>query len=149
VTAADHLTENDIVDAVCCYLRGRGYEIIEQRPTSQRGHPDVLARKDDRDPLLHVEARGATSARTGSPRFGAAFKSDPARSHVARAFYDAAAAEARSGDRREIRSAIALPANRQHETAVEPIRGPLRRLLIGVFWVASGDAVRLDAPWSL
>ena len=69
------------------------------------------------------------------------------KTHVARAFFTAAAARG-SGSERDF-SAIALPATRDHCLLVERIRVALDDLGIGVIWVEATGIVRLDAPWSL
>ena len=67
------LTENDVVEAVCGFLRSHGYTIVQQLTTAERG-PDIVATRQDRPgQTLSIEAKGATSARPFS--------------HVSKAFY--------------------------------------------------------------
>ena len=126
--------ENDVVAIVERYLRKSGWTIVAARGTDQRG-PDIEAAHSTSGRLLYVEAKGETSARRGSRRFGKPFNRSQVRDHVANAFY--AAAKVRSRQRTRLRplSAIALPRNPPHEDLVTAIAGALVRLGIAVLWV--------------
>ena len=137
------LTENDVVAAVCDALQKEGWRVDQRLETTERG-VDVIARSGS--VLLCVEAKGGTSSKTGTARHGQPFSRAQVASHVARAFYTAAAALAEA---ESIRSALALPETPDHHAFVERIREPLDRLGIGVFWVRSPRDVRLVAPWQL
>ena len=143
------LTEDDVIDAVCEFLEGRGYEIAQRARTTQRGI-DIVARKSSARPReLYVEAKGATSARAGSARFGRPFDSAQVSVHVAEAFYTAAVATTRNAQRDEVLSAMALPDNDLHRKFVRGIQPVLDRLKIGVFWVSPSKEVRLESRWEL
>ena len=64
------LTEDDVVKAVCDYLRSRGYQIERCFATNEKGSPDIIATKGAERIL--AEAKGETSNRPGSGRYGAA-----------------------------------------------------------------------------
>lgn len=63
--------ENAVVDAVASFLAASGYAIVQRRYGHERGI-DLIARRDPpRSRLLYVvEARGGTSSRSGSAKFG-------------------------------------------------------------------------------
>jgi len=61
----NRLTENDVVDAVCDRLESAGWTVTQRLTTTQKGD-DIVAQLGT--VRLAVEAKGATSARTGSPR---------------------------------------------------------------------------------
>lgn len=140
------LSENDVVEAVAAYSRTRGWAIEVQATTVDRGF-DLVARGPDRT-VLRVEAKGATSSKPTSARHGRPFSAAQIHSHVARAFYTAAASRAVSGSPERILSALALPTTAKHEHEVRRIQAALHDLGIGVFWVCAGG-VRLEAPWDL
>ena len=71
------------------------------------------------------------------------------KTHVARAFFTAAASPRSTDVSRCERSAIALPATEQHRVLIDSISDAVDELGIGVLWVHAPDRVRLDAPWSL
>ena len=142
------LTENDIVEAVCRYLCESGWVIERRADTTVRG-VDIVARGPD-ESLLRVEAKGATSASPKSARYGQPFELRQIKTHVARAFFTAAASpRSRDVSSRGERSAIALPATEHHRVVLDSIKDALDQLGTGVFWVHAPDLVRLDAPWSL
>lgn len=144
---ATHLTENDIVEAVCSYLQRHGWTIESRATTVERG-VDIVARGPG-GRSLRVEAKGGTSSKSGTARHGQPFSPAQVKTHVARAFFTAAAsldsATASEGDR----AAIALPSTDQHRLLIDRIHDALEELGIGVFWVEAPDAVRLDGPWQL
>jgi hypothetical protein len=83
------LTEDDLVDAVCDHLETAGYEIMRRCATTQRGD-DIVAVRRRSSIALYIEAKGETSNRPTSKRYGKAFSRSQCRDHVANAFYTAA-----------------------------------------------------------
>jgi hypothetical protein len=134
------LTEDDVVNAVCAYLETLGWEIVVRATTTQRG-PDIVARREPGHELV-VEAKGATSARRGSPRFGRPFDSAQVRVHVAEALYVAATTLAHGNPTQ--RAAVALPDDVLHHRFIDAIAPLLRRLEIAVFWVDGLGDVQCD-----
>jgi hypothetical protein len=139
-------TENDIVEAVCRHLITSGWRVAARATTRERG-PDIVAEGRDGIRLI-VEAKGATSARLGSARFGRPFDSAQARVHIAEAFFTAAAASV-VGSGETQRGALALPDDPLHRRLLAPANAACKRLDLGVFWVASLSAVQLEARWTL
>lgn len=134
------LTENDVVAAVCSHLEGAGFRVTSRATTLQRG-VDIRAQRDGVEIL--VEAKGATSSKPGTNRFGKPFSGSQAKSHVARALYTASAV-----DRSEAtRAAIALPDTALHRRTVSPIQTTLNVLGIATFWVAPDGKVEVEGPW--
>jgi hypothetical protein len=144
---ATELTENDVVGAVCCFVQHHGWRIESRASTTERG-VDVVARSPN-GALLRVEAKGATSSKAGTARRGKSFTPAQIKTHVSRAFFTAAASVGPATARRPTRSAMALPETQHHRLLIDQIHAALAELEIGVFWVQSLDAVRLDAPWQL
>lgn len=134
------LTEDDVVDEVCRHLARHGWDVYARATTRQRG-PDIAATHRDGSHLL-VEAKGRTSARPNSARYGQPFDSAQVRVHVAEAFYTAAAAAEVSGSRRF--AALALPDDELHRRYVHPVRSAMVKLAVGIFWVAGSQAVTFE-----
>ena len=126
------LTENDVVEAVCRHLEANGMAIISRCSTKEQGY-DIVARYPDTNRRLIVEAKGATSARADSARFEQGFSRNQIRSHVARAFYSAAAALQRENGNAD--AAITFPDTSNHRRFVDAIARSLDVLGIKVFWV--------------
>lgn len=127
------LNENDVIAVVKTFLNAAGWTITRTSSTTQTG-PDLEAVHPASARRLYVEAKGATSARPTSSRYGQPFSASQVRDHVANALY--AAAKVREDDL----SAIAVPRNRAHAKCVHAIRHALTALKIAVFWV-DGDNV--------
>ena len=125
------LTENDVVEAVARHLEEQGWQITDTSYTDQRGY-DVLARRDGIG--LAVEAKGGTSSKPGTKRYGKPFTPNQKFDHVAKALYTAA----RVFSAGQHRAAIALPSDAEHRQLVDDIVSALAALGVGVFLVA-GD----------
>ena len=128
------LNENDVVAIVERLLCEAGWTILQRSNTAQTG-PDLEAKHPTSARLLYVEAKGATSARPGSPRYSKPFDRSQVRDHVANAFYVAAKVPD------EHVSAIAVPRTPLHEEFLEAIRRALVTLKIAVLWVGEDKVV--------
>jgi len=126
------LTENDVVDAVVNRLSEDGWCVVSTSNTNERGH-DILATKGGT--TLAIEAKGGTSSKTGSRRYGKEFNSGQRLSHVSRALYKAASVFSAG----QYRAGIALPAT--HLKFVMEIRAALEALDVSVFLVEDDGAV--------
>lgn len=137
------LTENDVIDAVCDYLLLHQYEILLRCATNEKG-VDIIARQRNGSGRILIEAKGETSARSGSGRFGKPFDSAQVRDHVANAFYTAARLFGEfhgHGDS----VAMAFPDTPLHRKYLEPLESVTGMLKIGVFLVETDHSVRLSA----
>lgn len=143
------LNENDVVATVDRYLRNSGWRIVAARGTHQHG-PDIEAAHSRSGRRLYVEAKGETSSRRGSRRYGKPFNSGQMWDHVAKAFYKAATVRSQPRTRPRPQAAIALPRNPRHEDLVRAIEGALVRLGVSVLWVEPRKTVtwwnRPDRP---
>ena len=83
------LNENEVVAAVCGYLKNNGYATIKFRETTERGI-DIIAEHSSRPERLLIEAKGGTSARPGSRRHGRDYDPNQVFDRVAKGFYTAA-----------------------------------------------------------
>lgn len=142
LTSGIALTENDVVEAVCRHLQANSWQIRSRASTMQQG-VDVVATRGPNE--LRVEAKGGTSSKPGTARYGKGFTLSQVKSHVARAFYTAA----RSSLDANVRSAMAFPTTDRHLRVVDAIRPAADELGIWTFWVDVGGSVSLEAPWDL
>jgi len=149
VTNVDTLTENDVVEIVCGFLCSAGYEIEQRLTTTQTGDDIIAVRHLHPLRRVHIEAKGATSARVGSQRYGQPFDSAQVRVHVAEAVYKAAQVLSRPAVDYERLAAVALPDNETHRLQVESVHVVLRQLGIAVVWVAGEAEVSFESEWAL
>jgi Holliday junction resolvase-like predicted endonuclease len=134
------LNEGEVIDAVCQCLEQSGYRILTRCTVKQQGI-DIVAEHVASKAVLRVEAKGETSTNQASKRFGHAFSSAQVRTHVAEAFYAAAAMLDPTGPR----VAVALPETSIHRKQIEQIAGAMRALNVAVFWVAPDRTVTVES----
>lgn len=136
------LTENDVVQAVVNYLMKNGFDILSQATTVQRGI-DIEAKNKKNKMHLYIEAKGATSSKPETNRFGKPFNNNQIESHVSRAILKLMKIISNDPDSHRIKVAMALPDNEGHRKLIEKIYPALRRLKIGVFWV--NDKLKVES----
>jgi len=128
------LTENAIVDAVAEYLEGKNYQIVQKLTTAQRGI-DLIAVQSKTGKRLLIEAKGGTSSRESTNRFGKPFNGGQAKSHVSMAFFYAAMLLQRhSSEGASV--GLAFPDDKFHRKLVKGIALALDRLSIRVYFVS-------------
>jgi len=143
------LFESDVVDAVCAELRSRGYRIEQKLKTTQRGDDIIAVKRVPHTCRLHIEAKGETSSRRGSARYGKPFDSAQIRVHVAEAFYKVAEILSRKSNNVEIRAGIALPATPKHSALIDNIESVLNQLGIAVFLVGADGNIQVNSTWEV
>jgi hypothetical protein len=138
------LTENDVIDAVCKFLTARGFQILQPRSTQETGDDLVAERTKTEQLRISIEAKGETSARGTSARFGSGFNSAQINVHVAEAVYRALAVLSRNQGEH---AGIAFPVTAHHKRRVDSVRPLLKKLDVAIFWVNREREVTCDSPW--
>lgn len=142
MSATTSLTENMVINHVCDFLNANGYAVESTCSTNKQG-VDVVARHARTGRRLRLEAKGATSSKPASKRYGKPFDSAQAGVHVAEAFYTAATlAEKHAGDE----AGVALPNDSLHRARIEKVREACRRLGLHVYVVDGDGTVRRIDP---
>ncbi len=126
--------ENQIIEHLCEYLTAEGYEIGQKLSTADKGIDVIAIHKDTRISLL-IEAKGGTSSRKGSNRFGRPFTSSQIFDRVSKGLYTAMAT-AGALQENEV-SCLALPDDEVFLRYLWPIKDWLRALGIEVFLVGN------------
>ncbi len=134
------LDENRVAQAVGGWLRGRGFDprVITTR---QRGY-DIDARHQSTGARWVIEAKGGTSSKPESKRFGSEPGSSGAYFATAAAFHNAVSWTGRKA-LQGANIGIALPASRWFDTHSEKIRPACELLGITIFRVESRDRIEL------
>jgi hypothetical protein len=125
------LTENDVVKAVATHLTSKGYRIESALSTIQHG-VDIVAIHMKSKRVLRVEAKGGTSSKKGTNRFGKPFTRSQAQCHISVAFYYAAKLRQKYHGHRV---AMAFPDDECHRMLIGDIKSTLDTLEIGVYFV--------------
>jgi len=142
------LTENDIIEAVAASLRRGGYSIQRTATTVQRG-VDIEAVSARKRRTILIEAKGETTSKESTSRYGKPFTRNQCRTHIAVALFTAAKARDAAKGRSGKVVAIALPDVEPNRELVASIRSSIRALGIGVFWVSPAKSVRFEGSWRL
>jgi Restriction endonuclease len=133
------ITENDVVKACVQFLEDEGWSIEQALKTNERG-VDIVASRRESGSRLFVVAKGGTSSKKHTARFGKPFSLDQARSHISRALFEAARVVNSSGIGDE--AALAFPDDGNHRMLVNQIQCVLNILKISLFWVEEDGSVR-------
>lgn len=136
-----NLFESDVIEMVCRYLADRGFSIDQKLTGSEHGD-DIIATIDSL--TLYIEAKGSTSSRRSSSRYGKPFSRSQAHDHVAMALYKAAEVLTREADRQDVHVGIALPKNEDHVELAHRTWRAIVRLGLVVFWVDSEGNVTIE-----
>ena len=131
------LYENDVVDFVIRYLEVNGFRILSSSDTYSHGY-DIVAEKDGKK--LYIEAKGQTSSKPGTSRYGKEFNRNQKMDHVSKAIYSALKTKNQL-PRSQV--GIALPADEVHIELIEAILPSLKQIEVQVFLVADNGKVFL------
>ncbi len=129
------LFENDVIDSVIQYLKKKGFNIRSSSDTYSHGI-DIVAEKDGR--MMYVEAKGQTSSKPHTKRYGLEFTRNQKMDHVSKAIYSALKTKnLYSGSL----VAIALPADDVHRELVTAVLPSLKQVGVQVFLVTQDGVV--------
>jgi hypothetical protein len=143
------LLEFDVITSVCNKLKEKGYTIKQCLQTNQQGDDIIAIKEEDSRIELYIEAKGETSSREGSSRFGKPFDSAQVHVHVAEAFYKACEVLARNHNGVVVKAGVAFPNNDLHRTFVKKIHPIIYQLGIAIFWVEGNGQVAIDSNWMI
>lgn len=136
------LTESQVIASVRKFLEQRGFRITSCLSETEHGI-DIEGFAPDGKQGISIEAKGETSSKSGSSRFGNAFDSKQVSVHVAKAFY-CAARDYPSGKL----VGVAFPKNELHVRCVQKILPAIQTLGVEVFWVSPNDGtVEVEHVW--
>ena len=124
------LTENEVVASVTQFLEQHGYTVDKALTTSQQGI-DIEATAAS-GKKCYVEAKGATSSKPGTKRFGLEFNSNQIKTHIGVALL-------KSFQTLELHPnaevVIALPGNNGHRRVINSMYMPIKNSGIKVYFV--------------
>lgn len=135
------LTESEVIGATCRFLKSQRFLITQALSETEQG-VDIEGFAPDGETKFSIEAKGETSSKSTTARFGKPFDSKQVFDHVSKAFY-CAARDSSNG----YMSGIALPRNEAHVKSVKKILPALRKLGIEVFWALPDGRVEIEKVW--
>lgn len=137
------LTESEVIASVCRFLKKNRFRVTRFLSETEHGI-DIQALAPDGKTKISIEAKGETSSKPGTARFGKTFNSGQVWDHVSKAFY-CAARDSSIG----LMSGVALPRDESHINCVRKILPALKKLRIEVFWVLPNKKVEIEHIWRL
>jgi len=134
------LDENDVINAVCVHLvKIEGYVIVQKLSTTQQGI-DIIVKHPQFNRRLLIEAKGGTSSKEGSNRFGKSYTMTQVFDRVSKGFFTTACMYAK--DRKDTdQVALACPDNEWFRKYLNQIKSVLEFLGIKVLLVKEDRAV--------
>ena len=137
------IDENKVVEAVCSALRDKGYSIVQQLTTLQKG-TDIIATH----PLngrIYIEAKGATSGDTTSKRYGQPFDRKQVYDVVAKGSYAVFRLHWQKAQETNAHFAIAVPDSLVFQEHLAPLIPLFKHLGIHVILVSEEGFANFDA----
>ena len=143
------LFEYDVIEAVCEYLQLYGYHIDQKLRPNQQGDDIIASKSGNQKRALFIEAKGETSSRNTSNRYGKPFSSSQVRVHVAEALFKTIEVLSRNQVGDEVKAGMAFPETQKHRSMIEKIKPILHELGIAIFWVGKDMKVQVESTWEL
>jgi hypothetical protein len=132
------LGEMDVINSVEAYLLTKDYRITSKVKSVDEHGIDLVAVSPRTKVKLNVEAKGQTSSKSETNRFGKEFNRNQKRDHLGKALLKSC-----EYFNKHEAAAIALPDDTIDHELVNSIRGAIDRLGIVVFLVDYERAVRV------
>ena len=132
------LTEDNILEILSNYLTAKGYQEKRRANTLQTG-VDLVTENDHE--ILYIEAKGETSSKPGTRRFGNAFNHNQIKSHISRAILAAFEVISEKPGGLKTQAAIAFPDNEGHRRLINKILPALNHSNIRVYLVSFDSVV--------
>jgi hypothetical protein len=126
------LTENDIIENLTNFLIEKDYEIVQSLTTNQQGI-DVIAKTNFE--TLYIEAKGETSSKQSSNRFGKPFNGNQIKSHISVALLATMKVISNNPSGNMTKVGIALPDTIGQRKIINQILPALKMLDIRIYWV--------------
>ncbi len=137
------ITENDVIKWVTVYLTRGNWKILGTSTTPQHG-PDIVA-KSDTGREIWIEAKGQTSSKEGTRRYGKEFNRSQKEDHLGRALLKCCQY---LSERTDLIVAPALPSDLLNSELVRRIQPALQRLKIISFLVNERGGVDVSGDFA-
>ena len=132
------LDENAVVVAICKHLMLLCYEIKQQLSTTEHGI-DVIAQHPDSKVQVLVEAKGGTSSRLGSKRYGKPYTQNQVFDRVAKGIFTCLQLRTEYPDKHMVRIILAIPEKPSHfKKYIESVASSLEPAGIEVWFAQDG-----------
>jgi Holliday junction resolvase-like predicted endonuclease len=130
------LTENDVVKIVSQYLKNKGYKILTTSKTTEKGI-DLIAIHPEKGKCF-VEAKGGTSSKEGTKRYGEPFSKNQIKDHIGSALLQTLKLK-QENENSDVY--IAVPFEKKHLQIFESIKKCLLQINIKVLFAKFDGSV--------
>jgi hypothetical protein len=135
--------ENQVIKTLCAHYEMRGFMIEQRLHTTQQG-VDIVARDVRSGRRYYVEAKGGTSSRQGSARFGSIYTQSQVFDRVAKAVLSGLRLRADHPDEPNEEVVLAFPDSKHFRKYLTPVVRQLNALAIKVVLILeTGDVIEL------
>jgi hypothetical protein len=142
------MDENQVIHSLCAHLASTGYEITQQLHTTEHGI-DIIATERTTGRKLLVEAKGGTSSRVGSNRFGLPYTQTQVYDRVSKGIFTVMQLRSQHPDTLAVSVALAVPDSPWFRQYIRSVIVQLAALSIQVLSVRpDGSVLELTADAS-
>lgn len=131
------MNEDEIIEALCTHLERTGCRITSRCSTRERGI-DITGHCEGR--YYYIEAKGGTSSREGSNRYGKLYTQSQVFDRVAKGFYTAACLRSKYGEESVV--GLAFPETPTFRRYVRDVAFASTRLHLTFYWVQPDHTVK-------
>jgi hypothetical protein len=130
---------NQVIAELKQHLQAGNYLLISECSTIMQGI-DLVMKKDSQE--LWIEAKGSTSSRDGSSRYGKPFTDTQCHVHFSRAFFKACEMRDKARQsQKTVRIAMAFAHTKHYEKYSARTNVTRKELSIGLFWIKDSGIV--------
>lgn len=129
------MDENAVVEATCKILITSGCEIIRRCSTIQRGI-DIIARRESSGEEFFIEAKGGTSSRTESSRYGKPYTQSQVFDRAAKGVFTCIELRTKYPNHSKQHIVLAVPDTRWFRSYLEPILLQLQTVGVQVWFTS-------------
>lgn len=127
------MDENAVIESVCNRLQAQGCEVTQRLTTTQHG-VDIVAHNPENGQQFYIEAKGATSSRVGSNRFGKPYTQSQVFDRVAKGVFTCLQMRAEHPDRESAHVILAVPDAPRFRSYITPVLQSLQEAGIEVWF---------------
>lgn len=137
--------ESKVIEIVEDYLSKLGFS-TKSKVLGNRPGIDLVCERDTDKKEIWIEAKGGTSERSGSNRFGQPFNDSQCHDHFSRAFFKAVSDREKNLVENQGRALIAIAISHSdfYQKYFDRVETTIKDLGIIFFWVKDGERVEVD-----
>lgn len=133
------MNENHVIAELKQYLQRRDYLLISECSTIMQGI-DLVMMKGSQE--IWIEAKGSTSSRETSNRFGKVFNDAQCHDHFSRAFFKACQMRDEAKQSlKDVRIAMAFSHTKYYQKYCNRTNATRKELGIGLFWIKGNGTI--------